>query len=60
MEGAGLLDAIPKIRVVIRKRPLGSKEIAKKDKDIVQIKDGNTVIVRELRYESFEPEPRST
>lgn len=49
MEGTALLDAIPKIRVVIRKRPLGSKEIAKKDKDIVQIKDGNTVVVRELR-----------
>lgn len=44
-----MLDSIPKIRVVIRKRPLGSKELAKKDKDVVQVKDGDTVIVRELR-----------
>jgi len=44
-----LLESIPKIRVVVRKRPLGGKELAKKDKDIVEIRDGNTVIVRELR-----------
>lgn len=45
----GLIESIPKIRVVIRKRPLGSKEIARKDKDIVEIRDGSMVCVRELK-----------
>ena len=45
----GLLETIPKIRVVIRKRPLGSKELARKDKDIVEIRDSSMVSVRELK-----------
>ena len=45
----GLIETIPKIRVVIRKRPLGTKELARKDKDIVEIKDGTVVSVRELK-----------
>lgn len=45
----GLLESIPKIRVVIRKRPLGSKELARKDKDIVEIREGTVVSVRELK-----------
>lgn len=44
-----LLDAVPKIRVVVRKRPLGSKELARKDKDIVEVRDGSVVCVRELK-----------
>ena len=44
-----MLDSIPKIRVVIRKRPLGGKEIAKKEKDIVETRGGDTVIVREVK-----------
>lgn len=44
-----LLDQIPRIRVVIRKRPLGSKEVAKGDKDVVEEAQGNTIIVREKR-----------
>ena len=44
-----LLDSIPKIRVVIRKRPLGKKEIAKGDKDVVESREGDTIIVREKR-----------
>ena len=44
-----LVDSIPKIRVVVRKRPLGSKEIGKKEKDIIETRDANTLIVRELK-----------
>lgn len=47
---SSLVDAIPKIRVVVRKRPLGSKEVAKKENDIVDVQDMNTVVVKELRY----------
>lgn len=45
----GLLESIPKIRVVVRKRPLGTRELAKKDKDIVDVRDGMVVSVRELK-----------
>lgn len=39
----------PKIRVVIRKRPLSKKELASNDLDICEVKEGNTFIVRELK-----------
>lgn len=45
----GLLESIPKIRVVVRKRPLGTRELAKKDKDIVDVREGAIVSVRELK-----------
>lgn len=38
-----------KITVVIRKRPLGKKELAKGDQDIVQVKDAATVILTEIK-----------
>ena len=40
---------IPKIKVIIRKRPLNSKEINKKEIDIISIKDNSLVIVSEQK-----------
>ena len=38
---------IPKIKVIIRKRPLNSKEKSKNETDIISIKDNSKVIVNE-------------
>ena len=43
------LRDIPKIRVVVRKRPMNKKEIAKSDMDIIETKGGQTIIVKELK-----------
>ena len=40
---------IPKINVVIRKRPLSRKELASNDVDICEVRMKNSVIVRELK-----------
>lgn len=40
---------IPKIRVVVRKRPMNKKEISKSDMDIIETKT-QTIIVKELKY----------
>ena len=40
---------IPKIKVIIRKRPLNTKEINKKEIDIISIKDNSKVIVSEQK-----------
>lgn len=42
-------DNLPKIRVVVRKRPLNRKEIQKNDADIIEIRRPQTVIVREMK-----------
>jgi kinesin family protein 2/24 len=42
-------DNIPKIRVAVRKRPLNKKEIGRSEMDIIDIRNGNTVIVKELK-----------
>ena len=42
-------DFIPKIRVAVRKRPLNKKEAAKSEMDIIEIRNGNSVIVKELK-----------
>ena len=42
-------NLIPKIRVIIRKRPLSQKEILKSDTDIIEIRNQNKVIVKELK-----------
>jgi len=39
---------IPKIQVIVRKRPLTSKELSKNDKDIVDV-IGKKVVVKEKR-----------
>jgi len=41
---------IPKIRVVVRKRPMNKKEISKSDMDIIETKASQTIIVKELKY----------
>lgn len=43
------MDNTPKITVVIRKRPLGKKELARGDQDIVVVKDAATVILSEIK-----------
>ena len=40
---------VPKIKVIIRKRPLNSKEISKNETDIISIKDNSKVIVSEQK-----------
>ena len=39
----------PKITVIIRKRPLNKKEIAKGETDIIRIPDSNSVLVTEIK-----------
>ena len=50
-EGEDALDAskMPKIRVVVRKRPLSSKEKASNDHDAWECRDDTTLIVKELK-----------
>ncbi len=43
------IQEIPKIKVIIRKRPLSKKEITKNDIDIIEIKSLQTLIVKELK-----------
>ena len=43
----------PKIRVVVRKRPLSSKEVAKNDQDVLDILDESALVVKELKYLPF-------
>ena len=40
---------IPKISVAVRKRPLSKREIQKSEMDIIEIKNSQTVIVKELK-----------
>ena len=42
-------QTIPKIRVIVRKRPLGKKELAKNDQDVVDIRNNRQVVVKELK-----------
>lgn len=49
MQGEEFYDNLPKIRVVVRKRPLNRKEIQKNDADIIEIRRPQTVIVREMK-----------
>jgi hypothetical protein len=39
------LDNTPKIRVVVRKRPLTKKELRKQDSDNLLIKSSNSLVV---------------
>jgi len=39
----------PKIRVVVRKRPLNSKEQKKNDQDVLEVTDEQSLIVKELK-----------
>ena len=42
-------QSIPKIREIVRKRPLGKKEKAKNDTDVVEIRNNKQVVVKELK-----------
>jgi hypothetical protein len=39
----------PKIRVVVRKRPLTSKEVKKADTDILEVRSSAHLVVKELK-----------
>jgi hypothetical protein len=39
----------PKIRVVVRKRPLNEKEKRKADQDVLEMQDAQSLIVKELK-----------
>ena len=41
--------SIPKIRVIVRKRPLNKKEVSKGDNDVVEIRGKRQVVVKELK-----------
>lgn len=49
-------DNAPKIRVVIRKRPLGKKELQKNEVDIIDIRGPQTVVARETKSVYFNAE----
>ena len=47
-----ILDSMkepPKIRVVVRKRPLTSKELKRADTDVLELQDSASLIVKELK-----------
>jgi hypothetical protein len=39
----------PKIRVVVRKRPLTSKELKKNDTDVLEVRGPQHLVVKELK-----------
>ena len=45
----GFFENIPKIRVIIRKRPLSKKEQSKNEKDVIDIRENKKVIVKERK-----------
>ena len=49
MENQNLKQEPPKIRVVVRKRPLTSKELKRCDNDILDIRNSQLLVVKELK-----------
>ena len=47
--GPSATEVLPKIRVIVRKRPLNSKERQKNNQDVVEMKSENSLIVKELK-----------
>jgi hypothetical protein len=45
----GIIKELPKIRVVVRKRPASKKEIQKNDIDIIETRGSQTLVVKELK-----------
>lgn len=43
------MDSAPRIRVVVRKRPLTQKELRKDDKDIIRVHNSQQLAVEELK-----------
>jgi len=42
-------SGIPKIRVVVRKRPLTNKEIKNGDIDVLEVRSHNSLVVKEVK-----------
>lgn len=49
MNTSSLSSSLPKIRVIVRKRPMNKKEQIKNEQDIIEIKDSKTIIVKEIK-----------
>lgn len=51
LNAEGLVNSkdIPKIRVIVRKRPANKKELQRNDIDIIETKGSQTVVVKELK-----------
>ena len=49
LENIPSYQTIPKIRVIVRKRPLSRKELSKSDQDVVDIRNNRQVVVKELK-----------
>jgi hypothetical protein len=49
MENQNMKQEPPKIRVVVRKRPLTSKELKKSDTDILEVRSMQNLVVKELK-----------
>lgn len=49
MDSTATKAAAPKIRVVVRKRPLNSKELRKGEKEIVKIQNTRDLVVEEMK-----------
>ena len=49
MDNQNLKPEPPKIRVVVRKRPLTSKENKKADTDILEVRSDASLVVKELK-----------
>jgi hypothetical protein len=45
----GITKDIPRIRVVVRKRPANKKEVSKGDIDIIETRNSTTMVVKELK-----------
>jgi hypothetical protein len=45
----GIIKELPKIRVIVRKRPASKKEIQKGDIDIIESRSSQTLVVKELK-----------
>jgi hypothetical protein len=52
-EGLIQQKEVPKIRVVVRKRPANKKEIQRNDIDIIELRASQTVVVKELKYKYY-------
>jgi len=39
----------PKIRVVVRKRPLTSKEVKRNDSDVLDVISGQSLVLKEMK-----------
>jgi hypothetical protein len=48
-EGISNSKDIPKIRVIVRKRPPNKKELQRNDIDIIESRGAQTLIVKELK-----------